>query len=96
MALVFLAYALFGRPPYAFFSLLKWAVAISSGLGAWALFTENRRYLPISLCLLLLGGIHLFGRMRRSEWALFNWSAVGCLVVLLAILLVHLRRSKGV
>lgn len=88
VTLALLAYALFGRPPYAFFSLLKYAVAASAGLGAWALYTESKRYLPVSICLLLIGGVHLFGRMRRSEWFFFNWSAVGILLVLLVALLI--------
>ena len=54
LAIGLLAYALFGRPPYVFFSLLKVTVAASAGLGAWALFILSKRYLPISLCLLLL------------------------------------------
>ena len=41
----------------------------------------SKRYLPISLCL-LLGEIHLFGRMKKSEWVIFNWSAVLALLVL--------------
>lgn len=94
VALGLLVYALFGRPPYVFFSLLKVAVAVSAGLGAWALFTLSKRYLPISLCLLLLGGIHLFGRMRKSEWVMFNWSAVASLFVLVIILLIDLLRHR--
>ncbi len=95
VALALLAYALFGRPPYAFFSLLKFTVAISAGLGAWALHAESKRYLPISLCLVLIGGIHLLGKMQRSQWVLFNWGAVVCLLVLVVILLIDLRRSKS-
>lgn len=96
VALALLAYALFGRPPYAFFSLLRCTVAISTGLGAWALYTESKRYLPVSLGLLLIGGIHLFGRMRRPAWVPFNQSAVAGLLVLVAILSANLllRRSS--
>ena len=92
VAIGLLAYALFGRPPYALFSLLKYTVAVSAGLGAWALYKESKRYLPLSLCFLLVGGIHLFGRMRRSDCALFDWSAIASLLVLVAILLVNLLR----
>jgi hypothetical protein len=94
LALAFLAYALFGRPPYAFFPLLKLVVAASAGLSAWGLYMENRRYIPISLCLLLVGGVHLFGRMRRSEWSYYNWSAVGCLLVVVLIFLVSVIRTE--
>ena len=95
VALAFLAYALFGRPPYAFFSLLKYTVAISAALGAWALYRESKRYLPVSLWLVLLGGIHLFGKMRRAEWVKFDWGAVVGLVVLVAILQVSIRRRPS-
>lgn len=94
VALGLLAYALFGRPPYAFFSLLKFTVAASTGLGAWALYTQSKRCLPISLCLLLVGGIHLFGRMKKSDWVMFNWSAVASLLVLVMILLIDLLRHR--
>src|SRR5437899_7908695 len=87
VALAMLAIALFGSPPYAFFSLLKLAVAASAGLGSWALYTESKRYLSISICLLLIGGLHLFGSMRKSQWVAFNWGAVAGLLVLLMILL---------
>ena len=96
VAIALLVYALFGRPPYAFFSALKWTVAASAALGAWALYTESKRYLPVSAWLLLIGGIHLFGRMRRHQWASFNWMAAGTLVVLVLILLLGLRRHTEV
>lgn len=95
VALGLLVYALFGRPPYAFFTLLKFTVAASAGLGAWALFALSKRYLPISLCLLLLGGIHLFGRMKRSEWVPFDWGAIASLVALVIILLADLLRRRS-
>jgi hypothetical protein len=94
VAIALLLYALFGRPPYVFFSALKWTVAASAVLGAWTLYTQSRRYLPVSVCLLVVGGIHLFGRMRRSEWVTFNWTAVLALTVLIVILLVNLQRDK--
>ena len=94
LTLVLLAYALHGRPPYAFFSILKWAVVVAAGLGAWAVFTISGRHLPISLCLVLLGGIHLFGRMRRSEWALFDWGALVGLSVAMFVLTVDLLRRR--
>ena len=68
VSITMLFYALVGRPPYAFFTALKWAVAASAVLGAWALYSESKRYLPLSLCLMVIGGIHLFGRMRRADW----------------------------
>jgi hypothetical protein len=93
IALGFLAYALFGRPPYAFFSVMKLTVASSALAGAWALFRESKRYIPVSFYLVLIAGTHLSARMRRSEWALFDWGAVAGLAVLLLILLSHLVRE---
>ena len=95
VAIALLLYALFGRPPYAFFSALKWTVAASAALGAWTLYTESKRYLPVSVCLLIIGGIHLFGRMRRHQWVSFNWIAVASLFVLVAILLLDLGRHAN-
>jgi len=51
VAIGLLAYAHFGDHQM-FFSLLKYTVAISSAFGAWALFVESKRWLPVSLCLL--------------------------------------------
>jgi hypothetical protein len=95
VALAFLAYALFGRPPYVFFSLLKFTVAVSAALGAWALYKESKRYLPIAFWLVLLTGIQLFGRMRRAEWAKFDWGAVISLLILIIILLVSLQHERA-
>jgi hypothetical protein len=95
VALGSLSYALFGRPPYAFFSLLKIVVAAATLLGSWALYSESKRYLPVSLYLFLLGGIHLFGKMRRAEWVKFDWGAVAGIGLLLLILLLTLGRTKS-
>ena len=92
LAELLLTDALFGRPPYVFYSLLKWTVAASTALGASALWLQSRRYLSISVFLLLTGGVHLFGRMRRSEWVMFNWSAAAGLLVMVVILGISLRR----
>jgi hypothetical protein len=95
LSLAMLAYALFGRPPYAFFSLLKCTVAVSGGLGAWALWLESKRYVPISFCLVLVGGIHVFGRMRRTEWVKFDWCAGIGLMLAAGVLLFSLRRRPS-
>jgi hypothetical protein len=60
-----LAYAVFGNPPYAFYGPLKLAVAIVAGLGAWALLATSKRYLPLALCLGLVGTVHLFAKMPK-------------------------------
>ena len=89
-----LFYAVLGNPPYAFFSLLRVAVAVSTGLGAWALYVASKRYLPISFGLLLIGGIHLFGTMRRAQWSSFNWVAVVGLIVLTVILVLGILKKQ--
>ncbi|MEI6513271.1 MAG: hypothetical protein WCO51_08365, partial [bacterium] len=48
LAVVMLLYAIYGRPPYAYFQLLRYVVAGTSGLGAWALFRISRIFIPIS------------------------------------------------
>ena len=72
-----LLYALIGNPPYPIYSALKVTVVPATGTGAWALFEQSKRYLPISIGLLLIGGIHLFDKMRRRDWATFNWAGCG-------------------
>jgi hypothetical protein len=95
LAEVLLAYALLGKPPYAFYSVLKCTVAAAAGLGAWALYARSKRYLPISVCLVLIGGVHLFGRMKRSEWIMFNWAGAAGLIVMVVVLMIDLRRNRS-
>lgn len=90
---VLLLWALMGTPPYAFFTALKWAVAISNVYVVWVLFKQSRALAPICLVLLTLALIHMFGRMRREEWAFFNWSEIAALAVAALVLLV--RREEG-
>jgi hypothetical protein len=94
LAELLLAYALFGHPPHALYSALKLTVAAATGAGAWALYLHSRRFLPISFGLVLIGGIHLFGRMRRSEWVTFNWAGVVGVMVVVVILTINLRRTN--
>jgi hypothetical protein len=93
-AIALLCYALFGRPSYPFYSLLKWTVAAAAGSGAWLLYTQNKRYIPLAFSLAVIGAIHLFARMRRSEWMFFNCGALACFTGLLIILFVELWRSN--
>ena len=58
------------------------------------MYALNKRYLPVSISLLVIGGIHLIGRMRRYQWVAFNWTAVLALSLLTVILLVNLQRDK--
>ena len=93
VTLCLIAFALFGRPPYASFAFLRYAVAIAQGAGAWALYVRSKRYLPVSLLLVVIGGIYLFGRFPRSQWVLFNWGAAACMLILVAVLLFRVRRT---
>jgi TctA family transporter len=86
-AAVLLAYGLLGRPPYSYFSLMRVTVAIATGLGAWAVYKTRKWFLPLSLGLVLIGGVHLFGRMRRFEWESYNWAAIAALVIAVLVVL---------
>lgn len=90
-----LLYALFGRPAYAFYGLLKWSVAVVAGLGCWALLSLSKRTLPIALCLGLIGLVHLFGKMHRHEWLLYDWAALILMIVLGIMLAAATRMRPG-
>jgi hypothetical protein len=95
VAQLLLVYALFGNPPYALYSVLKVAVAVATATSAGALYVLSKRYLPISFGLVLIGGIHLFGKMRRLEWVPFNWAGVVGLALAVVILMISVRGRVG-
>lgn len=89
-----LCYALFGNPPYAFYGLMKVALAGTFAAGAYFAFTQSRWASPLSIVLLGLGYEHLFGKHRRAEWEVWNqWGAIAaaCLAVFCVL---SLLRSK--
>lgn len=90
-----LLYALFGRPAYAFYGLLRWAIAIVAGLGCWVLLALSKRTLPIALCLGLVGLVHLFGKMRRHDWLLYDRAALILMIVLGVMLAPATRQRPG-
>jgi hypothetical protein len=81
VACAFLLWALFGSPPYAFFGMLKLVVACASVYLAILLWKRSPAFAPLCLLLCALGGIHLFGKMRREDWKTFNWAGVGALSI---------------
>jgi hypothetical protein len=81
-----LVYALFGKQVYAFFMPLRWGVAAVAGMGFWALLGMSKRYIPLALCLGLIGLVHLFAKMGKHEWYYFDWAAL-VLTLLLAFVL---------
>jgi len=93
LAVAMLLYGLLGRPPYAFFGLLRCAVAFACGLAAWSLFDVSKRYLPVCLVLALLAGVFLVGKMHRADWAFFDWCATACLLVAVMVQGLSIRRS---
>lgn len=74
-----LLWAIYGHPPYAFYSVMKWAVAGSLVFHCRELWRRSRELAPLCLVLATIAGIHIFGKMRREEWTLFNWSAIAAL-----------------
>ena len=94
LAIGMLAYALYGRPAYAFYSMLRLTVVIAAASGAWALFRISKYFLPLSVCLVLVGGLHLFGRMRKSQWIIYNEGAAALLLAVVVILGIDLLRRK--
>ena len=89
IAVGMLLYAIYGRPPYAFFSALRLTVTVACFVEAWALFSRSRRYLPVCLFAVIIGAIQLFGRMRRTEWWFFNWCGVLVLGISGVLLILH-------
>lgn len=78
-----LAWAVWGSPPYAFFGIMKWAVAATCAYWALLLWQRSRALAPVSLLLLVAGGLHAFGEMRKEEWEPVNL-ATGVLLIAVA------------
>jgi glucose uptake protein GlcU len=88
VAIAMLCWAIFGSPPYAFFTVLKLVVAGSTAYMSYVGFSASKSFLPIAIILVGVGGIHLFSQMHRKEWATFNWAgiislSIGCVVILI-------------
>ncbi|MEI6513925.1 MAG: hypothetical protein WCO51_11730 [bacterium] len=93
LSVVMLLYAIYGRPPYAYFQLLRYVVAGASGLGAWALFKISRIFIPLSCLLVGMGIVFVTTSMRRNQWLVFDWSAFAMFALLIVILLINLIRN---
>jgi len=89
-----LAYSLYGKPAYAFYTPMKLAVAVVAGIGCWALMTISKRYLPLALCLGFVGVVFLVGKMHKREWLPYDWAALVLMLILSGIMTTHalLRR----
>jgi len=94
VAVSMLSYALFGHPPYVFFTFLRWTVAAARAIAAWALLSQRKIYLPVSESLVIIGGIHWFDRMRRTDWRIFNWCGIVFLFVAASLIIVELCQHK--
>ena len=81
-----LAYALYGKPAHAFYSPMKWAVAVVAGIGCWALLAISKRYLPLAFCLGFVGVVHLVGRMHKRDWFPYDWAALVLMLILAGIM----------
>lgn len=95
VAIAMLSWALFGKPPYAFFGVLKWAVAGASVYLSWVGYRASKAFAPAVLVLLSVGGIHLFGKMRREDWANFNWAAIAALGIGSVVVLFLGTKDQG-
>jgi hypothetical protein len=93
LAAAMLAWPVFGSPPYGYFGAMKLVVALVSVLGALTLYQMNKLFLPLCILLVASGGIELFGKMRREEWAPFNWAGLSVLAIASAICI--FARSRG-
>ncbi len=81
LASVALLYAIFGRPPYAYFSFMKGLVAASSVFLALVLWRLNRATAPLVLVLIGLAGVETMAKTRRDDWVPWNWAMVATLLI---------------
>ena len=71
-----LLWPLLGNPPYGYYSPMNIIVPVIAALGAWACFLYSRWLSPVSLALLGLALLHMGKKMRKEQWAPFNWVGV--------------------
>lgn len=81
VSVAMLMYAMYGSPPYVYFGALKWVVAATCGLTAWAVYKASAGWAVLSVLLAVSGGIEVFASMRREDWYWFN----GATTILLAV-----------
>lgn len=81
---IFLIYALYGDPPYAFFGLMRWFIAGTNAALAWLLLSQSKAVAPIALILVGSAGLFLIGAMAREDWTIFNWGQI-CLFALASL-----------
>ena len=90
-----LLWAVFGKPPYVFYGVMKLVVAGVSAGGAIVLLKASLKWLPLSIVLFCVAGVHLLGNMRKSDWVFFNWLAIVALVcLLLGVSLIAMREHR--
>lgn len=95
VAIAMLGWAMFGKPPYSFFGILKWAVTGASVYLSWVGYRASKAFAPAVLVLLSVAGIHVFGKMRREDWASSNWAAIAALGVAAVVVALFSRRTDG-
>jgi glucose uptake protein GlcU len=93
IASAMLLWAIFGSPPYAYFGILKLAVAGTCAYLAYVGFNASRAFAPLTLALICVGGIHLFGKMHRQDWMLFNWIGIVSLIISATVLAIMAWRK---
>lgn len=69
-------YVLLGRPPYGFFSFLKW-IEVGAALCAWpALYKMSRNMTLLGIAMAVEVLIQVFGKMHRFQWVPYDWFGV--------------------
>lgn len=95
VTIAMLFWALFGSPPYAYFRVMKWVVAGTCCYSTWVCWTLNRALAPLGVVLVTVAAIHIFGKMRRNEWGLFNWIGIVALVLVIIVACIVLNRRQS-
>lgn len=90
-----LLWPLLGRPPSSYFTPMRYTVTAGCLLAAWVLWKKTPRFIPLSVLLVVMGGVQFFAKMRRDEWAPFNLAGVLLLGTSAAACLLTSRRPDA-
>lgn len=76
LAILLLSIALLGTPPYSFFGPMKVAVAAAVIASGVALIRANAAYAALAAMLSYVGSVEVFAKMKRQDWAPYNWATI--------------------
>lgn len=95
LAIVLLFVAIYGSPPYAFFTLLRWVVVGAKLYLAYLCLRSTKAWFLPALPLVALAGIQMFASMRREDWVFFNWGSIAALsTASILLLILHLNETS--